>query len=63
VDHRPAAMAAAIERLRDDPVLAGRLAEAGRSLVCTVWSLAAATDRLEDHLRGVVKLSETRSMP
>jgi glycosyltransferase involved in cell wall biosynthesis len=45
-DPSPAAMAAAIERLRDDPALRASLGEQGRRLVEERWSLDAANDRL-----------------
>lgn len=51
-DPTPAALAQAVTRLRDDPTLARRLGENGRRLVEGQWSLAAATGRLEQHLRN-----------
>lgn len=49
----PEEMSAAIDRLRDDSQLARRLGETGRELVRTNWSLNAAIDRLEAHLKAV----------
>ena len=45
-DPDPASLAAALQRLADDPALARRLGEQGRKLVETKWSFNAATDRL-----------------
>jgi glycosyltransferase involved in cell wall biosynthesis len=53
-DPSPAAMAAAIERLRDDPALRASLGEQGRRLVEERWSLEAANDRLEAKLAAEV---------
>jgi glycosyltransferase involved in cell wall biosynthesis len=50
VDSHPAAMAAAIQRLRDDPAFARRLGASGREAVETKWGLEQATRRLEQHL-------------
>jgi glycosyltransferase involved in cell wall biosynthesis len=46
VDADPAALAGALERLRDDPELARRLGRNGRQLAETKWSREAGTDRL-----------------
>ena len=51
VDSHPAAMGAAIQRLRDDPAFARRLGAAGRQAVEAKWGLEQAIDRLEQHLR------------
>ena len=64
VDATPEAMARAIVTLRDDPDLARRLGENGREALNGRWSLAEATDRLEQHLvdvAGVSARSETVS--
>jgi glycosyltransferase involved in cell wall biosynthesis len=53
VDAKPTAMAAAIDRLRDDPDLAARLGREGRKVVEDKWSLAASVTRLESHLAEV----------
>lgn len=55
VDHDPAAMAAAIESLRDDPAKARRLGEAGRTMVSDRWSTDAATGRIERALAAMVR--------
>ena len=44
--HEPAALAAAVERLLDDPALAARLGEGARRRVETRFSPAASVDRL-----------------
>lgn len=46
-------LAAAIARLRADPVLAQRLGRQGRALVCERWSLSSAIDRIEQALLSV----------
>lgn len=64
VDATTEAMARAIVTLRDDPDLARRLGENGREALNGRWSLAEATDRLEQHLidvAGVSARSETVS--
>ncbi len=55
VDQRPAAIAAAVERLRDDPALARRLGDGGRDAVRDKWSDTAATDRIERALASTRK--------
>jgi glycosyltransferase involved in cell wall biosynthesis len=50
VEHDPHSIAAAIDRLRTDPELARQLGIRGRLAVETKWSLAAATDRIEQQL-------------
>ena len=40
----------ALERVLDDPALAGRMGLGGRERAQSVWSLSAAIDRLESHL-------------
>jgi len=50
VEHDPHAIAAAIDRLQVDPELARQLGISGRLAVETKWSLAAATDRIEQQL-------------
>lgn len=50
VEHDPDAIGAAIVRLRNDPALARTLGTNARSVVETKWSLAAATDRIEQEL-------------
>ena len=64
VDATPAAMAAGIELLRDDPALARKLGVTGRDTLRDKWSLTTATDRLETYLSemaGVPAESETVS--
>lgn len=53
VEEDEAAMAAAIGRLRADAALRAQLGRNGRAIVAERWSLRAATDRLELHLREV----------
>jgi glycosyltransferase involved in cell wall biosynthesis len=55
VDEDEAAMAAAIGRLRADAGLRAQLGRNGRAIVAERWSLDAATDRLELHLREVAR--------
>lgn len=52
----PAALGAAIARLRDDPALARRLGENGHALVQERWSLPASMDRLEGRFAEVLAL-------
>ena len=47
-----AGLAAAIEQLMDDPALAGRLSDAGRSLVEAEFDPAASAARLLDLIGG-----------
>jgi glycosyltransferase involved in cell wall biosynthesis len=53
VDGDEGEMARAIDRLRRDPALRRELARNGARAVAERWSIAAATDRLEAHLREV----------
>lgn len=55
VEEDEVAMAGAIERLRADAGLRADMGRNGRSLVAERWSLEAATDRLEAHLREVAR--------
>jgi len=57
VDAEPSSLAAALERLRDDPDLADRLGAEGRRLAETKWSLASATDRLAAKLQAEIAAS------
>ena len=57
VDSHPAAMGAAIQRLRGDPAFARRLGDAGRAAVETKWGLEQAIDRLEQHLRRFARVT------
>ncbi len=50
VEHDPAAMAVAIDHLRNEPDLARRLGATGQRLVRERWSTDAAIDRLEQRL-------------
>jgi glycosyltransferase involved in cell wall biosynthesis len=59
VDPDPSSMAAAVERLRNDPALARRLGRAGRELVIGRWSQDAAMDRLEHALLEVASREST----
>jgi glycosyltransferase involved in cell wall biosynthesis len=54
VEHDPAALARAIERLRDDPDLARQLGESAERLVHERWSLPASIDRLERRFEEVI---------
>jgi glycosyltransferase involved in cell wall biosynthesis len=54
VEHDPLAMAAAIERLRDNPEHAKALGETGQRLVRERWTMALAIDRLETRLDEVL---------
>ena len=56
VDARPEAMAAAMQRLRDRPDYAHTLGQQGKQRAQTFWSIEAATQRLEAHLREVVQI-------
>jgi len=58
VENDPGAMAAAIERLRDEPAFARELGATGQRLVYERWSAASATDRLE---RRLIETFERRS--
>ena len=50
VQHNPASMAAAIDRLRGDPALARQLGVNGRKIAEEKWNLASATGRIEENL-------------
>jgi glycosyltransferase involved in cell wall biosynthesis len=52
VEREPAALAAAVRRLLDDPCLARRLGEQGERHVREEWSLERAIDRIEAELRS-----------
>jgi glycosyltransferase involved in cell wall biosynthesis len=54
VEHDPAALARAIERLRDDPDLARQLGERAERMVHERWSLPASIDRLERRFEEVL---------
>jgi glycosyltransferase involved in cell wall biosynthesis len=60
VEYDAAAMARAIERLRDDPAYARGLGAAGARLVRERWSHTAAIDRLERRLVEVVEVGRKR---
>jgi glycosyltransferase involved in cell wall biosynthesis len=60
VEHDAAAMARAIERLRDDRDYARSLGAAGIQLVRDRWSLKAALDRLEQRFAEVLDSSRKR---
>jgi glycosyltransferase involved in cell wall biosynthesis len=51
--HDPGSIGLAVERLRDDTLLASSLGQEGRRLVSERWSHDAAIDRLERHLSEV----------
>jgi len=51
VEHEPAAMGAALERLMRDDKLHQRLSAQAQELVKQEWSLAPSIDRLERHLK------------
>lgn len=53
VDHDPKAMAEALGRVLDDPEFAARLGAAGEARVRELWSLEAASRRLESALLEV----------
>jgi glycosyltransferase involved in cell wall biosynthesis len=55
IESEPEEMAAAICRLRDDPVLRSRLAQNGVEEVRSRWSVSESVDRLESHLQTVAK--------
>jgi glycosyltransferase involved in cell wall biosynthesis len=57
VDNYPDAMAAAIQRLRNDPSFASRLGSTGRKAVEAKWGLDRALDRLEQHLQRYAQKS------
>lgn len=59
VDSHPAAMGAAIQRLRDDPAFTRRLGAAAREAVETKWGMEQATRRLEQHLLRFARVSPT----
>lgn len=50
VAHNPVAIAEAVSHLLADPPLARRLGANARQMVQSKWGLAAATDRIEQHL-------------
>lgn len=50
VPNDPAAMAAAVARLLQDPQFAQQLGTNARNAVAAKWSMTAATDRIEHHL-------------
>src|SRR5262249_22394875 len=54
VEPEPAAMARAVERLRDDPEYARELGRRGRQIAEERWSLGGAIDRLENRLKAVL---------
>jgi glycosyltransferase involved in cell wall biosynthesis len=54
VENDPRVMAAAIQRLIENPTYACQLGQNGRRLVEERWSLKAAMDRLEDRFRQVL---------
>jgi len=54
VEHEPAAMARAIERLRDNPDFARQLGDSAERLVHERWSLPASIDRLERRFEEVL---------
>jgi glycosyltransferase involved in cell wall biosynthesis len=54
VEHDPAAMARAIERLRDSPDFARQLGDSAERLVHERWSLPASIDRLERRFEEVL---------
>jgi glycosyltransferase involved in cell wall biosynthesis len=54
VEHDPAAMARAIERLRDNPDYAQQLGDRAEHLVHERWSLSTSIDRLERRFEEVI---------
>jgi glycosyltransferase involved in cell wall biosynthesis len=58
----PPALAAAIERLLDDPELAQRLARQGRERVNRLFTWAAVTDRVEAAYRRLLQQDDRASM-
>ncbi len=60
VEHDPQAVAAAIDYLRAHPAEAARMGREGARLVAKHWSVAAATDRLEQHLIAVINTAQRR---
>ncbi|HEX6816997.1 MAG TPA: glycosyltransferase, partial [Ktedonobacterales bacterium] len=58
--HDPRAVAAAIERLRDNPDYAHQLGEQGRTRVASEWSLRSAAQRLEQRFDDVVGISRAQ---
>jgi glycosyltransferase involved in cell wall biosynthesis len=63
VEPEPAAMARAIERLRDDPAEARRMGQRGRRLVRERWSLPAAIDRLERSFDETLASARAKRQP
>lgn len=61
--HDPRAIAAAIERLRDNPDNARQLGEQGRTRVANEWTLRAAARRLEQRLDERVSISRAQLVP
>ena len=57
VEHDPAAMAAAVDRLRADPALARQLGVSGRQAVEAKWGLNSAIGRLEQKLMRYAQCS------
>ena len=55
VDREPEAIAAALQRLLDDPVLAREMGAQAAAHVSDKWSWECATDRLERHLLETAK--------
>ena len=60
VEHDPRAMAAALERLRDDPSFASQLGERAYRFVHERWSLPASIDRLERRFAETIELARAR---
>jgi glycosyltransferase involved in cell wall biosynthesis len=56
-EHDPQAMAAAIQLLLDDPVLARRLGENGCKLVAERWTVQHSVDRLENRLLQTLQIA------
>jgi glycosyltransferase involved in cell wall biosynthesis len=63
VDRDPTEFAAAIVRLLDDPVLAGRLGRQGRACVEERWGWEDAVARLEAHLQRVFSSGTIANSP
>ena len=63
VPNDPAAMAAAVTRLLQDPQLAQRLGTNAREAVASKWSMASATRRIEQHLARHARTASEETRP
>jgi glycosyltransferase involved in cell wall biosynthesis len=61
VDHDPASMGTAVERLFNDPVYARHLGETGSKMVVERWSIEDSIDRLENSFVKTLQLDQAKS--